>query len=312
MHILVTGGAGFIGGNLCSVLVHRGHEVRVLDDLSTGRRENIAGSGVDFREATLLDRSAVSDAARGVDAIVHLGALPSVPRSLRDPIASHHANATGTLHVLEAARSTGTHVIVASSSSVYGAVREMPKRESLPTRPMSPYAVSKLATEAYALAYGHSFGLPALAFRFFNVYGPLQSAGHAYAAVIPTFISAALIGESLPVFGDGEQSRDFTSVATVAAILAEAVERRVISDEPINLALGTTTTLNALIAELESLVGRVLPISRLPARSGEVRASSADPSSLKTHFPHVQPVSLRDGLGTTLDWFRQSTRSSST
>jgi UDP-glucose 4-epimerase len=182
----------------------------------------------------------------------------------------------------------------------------MPKVEAMPARPMSPYAVSKLATESYALAYGHSFDLPTLAFRFFNVYGPLQAAGHAYAAVIPTFIDAALAGRALPVFGDGEQSRDFTNVDTVASVLVDAVERRVVNDDPVNLALGTNTTLNALIAELETLFDTRLAIEQHPTRLGEVRASSADPSSLHALFPDVQPVSLRDGLTKTVGWFRQS------
>ena len=160
---------------------------------------------------------------RGVDAVVHLGAVPSVPRSIADPVTSHAANATGTVAVLEAARAEGdTHVIVASSSSVYGANPALPKREDLATFPLSPYAASKLATEAYALGYQHSFGLPVLAFRFFNVFGPLQAAGHAYAAVVPQFVSAALDGRPLTVHGDGEQSRDFTYVGTVCDVIADA------------------------------------------------------------------------------------------
>ena len=160
--------------------------------------------------------------------IVHLAALPSVPRSVLDPVASHHANATGTLEVLQAARRAGDlHVVVASSSSVYGANRELPKREGMRTAPISPYAVSKQATEAYAMSFGHTYGLPTLAFRFFNVYGPLQPAGHAYAAVVPAFVDAALRGVPLTIHGDGEQTRDFTNVGTVTRVLADAVTRTV-------------------------------------------------------------------------------------
>ena len=310
MTVLVTGGAGFIGANLVAALLDRGSSVRVFDDLSTGSVENLRGLEVEFVEASLLDQSRVRNALVGTSCVVHLGALPSVPRSLKDPVASHHANITGTLHVLEAAREQGTHVVVASSSSVYGATPGMPKRESMPTRPLSPYAVTKLATESYALAYGHSYGLPTLAFRFFNVYGPMQPADHDYAAVIPTFIEACLRGRPLPVFGDGEQSRDFTNVGTVTAVLADAVERRVVSDDPVNLAVGTNTTINALIAELEGLMGRTFTIARHPARMGDVRSSSADPSALNALFPDIEPVPLKAGLIETVAWFRtRATRS---
>ena len=201
MRVVVTGGAGFIGANLCRTLhdAPAVREVIALDDLSTGRRENLAGAetelvvGLDPRPPLLAK---VFD---GADAVVHLAARPSVPRSLADPVATHEANATGTVNVLEAARATGRpQVVVASSSSVYGANPQLPKREDMATMPASPYAASKLAEEAYTLAYGRSFGLPVLAFRFFNVFGPLQAADHAYAAVVPTFIARALAGRGRP------------------------------------------------------------------------------------------------------------------
>jgi UDP-glucose 4-epimerase len=234
--VVVTGGAGFIGANLGRELLSRPEidEVVAFDDLSTGNRANLAGTDVTLVEATILNPDALDRAFAGADAVVHLGALPSVPRSVKDPLASHHANATGTLEVLQAARRAGNlQVIVASSSSVYGANRELPKRESMRTAPLSPYAVSKQATESYALAFGHTYGLPTLAFRFFNVYGPLQPAGHAYAAVIPAFLDAALRGEPLTVHGDGEQTRDFTYVGTVARVITEAVVNRVHDPTPI-------------------------------------------------------------------------------
>ena len=211
-------------------------------------RANLDGLDVDLVEGSILDAAAVDDAIRGVDAIVHLAAVPSVPRSLADPVASHAANATGTVMILEAARAEGdVHVIVAGSSSVYGANPTLPKREDLATLPLSPYAASKLATEAYALSYQHSFGTPVLAFRFFNVFGPLQGAGHPYAAVVPCFVSAALEGRPVTVYGDGEQSRDFTYVGTVCDVIADAVERQVTDPNPVNLAFGNRTSLLELL-----------------------------------------------------------------
>ncbi|NQU36067.1 MAG: NAD-dependent epimerase/dehydratase family protein, partial [Actinobacteria bacterium] len=251
----------------------------------------------------ILDEAALAQAAAGVDAVVHLAALGSVPRSVKDPIASHHANATGTLMVLEAARREGAYVTGASSSSVYGSVPDLPRRENQPTRPMSPYAASKLATESYILAYGTSYGLPTLPFRFFNVYGPRQAAGHVYAAVIPVFIDAALRGEPLPLNGDGMQSRDFTFVDTVTWVLADAVHRKVTSDRPVNLAIGANVTLLDLIAELESMLGRELPIERRPDRVGDVKASQSEPVLLRDLFPGMPETKFEDGLRATLNWF---------
>ena len=245
MSIVVTGGAGFIGANLCRrAAPTQGDDVVVVDDLSTGDLENLRDLDVTLVEGTILDPEILDTAMQDADAVVHLAARPSVPRSIADPVASHLANATGTVEVLEAARRAGNlHVIVASSSSVYGANPTLPKREDLATMPLSPYAASKLATESYALAYQHSFGLPVLAFRFFNVFGPLQAAGHAYAAVVPAFVSAALEGRPLIVHGDGKQSRDFTYVDTVTEVIADAIARGVTSPSPVNLAFGTRTDL---------------------------------------------------------------------
>ena len=223
MNILITGGAGFIGANLARHALDRGHEVRILDDLSTGYVDNLAGLRVDFLQASLLDVEALREAVRGIDSIVHLGALGSVPRSMADPLTTHHANATGSLNVLEAARANGVeHVVCASSSSVYGMNPALPKHEREWVRPMSPYGVSKLASEQYTLAYQQSYGMATLAFRFFNVFGPLQRAGHVYAAAIPIFIDALLRGAPLPINGDGTQSRDFTYVDTVCAVIGRA------------------------------------------------------------------------------------------
>lgn len=309
MKVLITGGAGFIGSNLSRMLVDSGtvEEVRVLDDLSTGSRKNLDGIDVRFTEGTILDFDTVLAAAEGVDSIVHLGAIPSVPRSVANPRASHDANTTGTLNILEAARASGVdHVVVASSSSVYGSNPKLPKNEDDYTRPMSPYAVSKLATEGYALAYQSSYGLKTLAFRFFNVYGPGQSAGHAYAAVIPKFIDAALAGRPLDVHGDGTQSRDFTFVDTVCEVIGRAIAGKVFSPSPINLAFSTNTTLLELIGDLEAAIGHELERNHTDPRIGDVRASQADSSRVLDMFPAVSPVPLTAGLDATLAWYRKN------
>jgi len=310
--VVVTGGAGFIGANLCRRLTETAGIGRVvaLDDLSTGSRANLDGvGGVELVEGTILDADLLDRAFAGAGAVVHLAARPSVPRSLVDPVASHDVNATGTVRVLEAARSVGHPlVIVASSSSVYGANPHLPKHEELATAPVSPYAASKLATESYARAYAHSFGLPALAFRFFNVFGPLQAAGHAYAAVIPAFVSAALDGRPLTVHGDGRQTRDFTFVDTVTAVIADAVVRGVTHPGPVNLAFGSRTSLVEVIGLLEDILGTTLAVDHVEPRAGDVRDSQADQSRLRSLFPEVAPVTLEVGLRRTIEWFRAATR----
>ena len=305
MQVLVTGGAGFIGANLCRNLELAGHSVTAYDDLSTGASANLDGTATTLVVDTILDPDALSEAVEPADAVVHLAARPSVPRSLTDPVASHLANATGTVNVLEAARHDGRrHVICAGSSSVYGANPELPKHEGLATRPVSPYAASKLATEAYTLAYGHSYDLPTLAFRFFNVFGPLQAAGHAYAAVIPAFVDAALRGDALPVHGDGTQSRDFTFVETVCAVITDAVNRTVTHDLPVNLAYGTRTDLNTVVDLLRDQIGGHLTVEYGPSRAGDVPHSQADDSAIRSLFPDIEPVPLEIGLKTTVDWMR--------
>lgn len=295
MRVLVTGGAGFIGANLCRTLITRPEveSVTVLDDLSSGDRANVAGLGVDLVIGSILDKELVAGLTREATHVVHLAARPSVPRSVKDPVASHMVNATGTLQVLEACRAAGPgampHVILASSSSVYGDCPEPYKHEDLPTRPLSPYGASKLATEAYALAYAGSYGLPVLPFRFFNVYGPLQPAGHAYAAVIPAFMDAALRGRPLPIYGDGQQARDFTYVGSVASVLADAAVRRVTSSTPVNLAFGTRVSLISLKHTLETVLGRPVETEFLPARAGDIRESQASSRLLLERFPGCGP-----------------------
>ena len=223
MRLSITGGAGFIGSNLARAALDKGHQVTIIDNLSTGYPQNLEGVDVRFVYGSILDQQVLEDAVEGADSVIHLAALGSVPRSIADPMTTHSANATGTLAVLEAARASGVnHVVAASSSSVYGLNPALPKGEREWVRPMSPYAVSKLATEQYVLAYQESFDMKTMAFRFFNVYGPRQRPGHVYAAVIPVFLDSLLAGRPLPVNGDGSNSRDFTHVGTVCQVLLNA------------------------------------------------------------------------------------------
>jgi len=309
VHVLVTGGAGFIGANLCRALGADETVQRVLslDDLSTGRKANLDGVGrVELVEGSILDAGLLDEALEGIDAVVHLAARPSVPRSLADPVATHEANATGTLSVLEAVRRRSAdrrpQVVVASSSSVYGANPTMPKSEDLATVPLSPYGASKLAAEAYALAYARSFGLDVLVLRFFNVFGPLQAADHAYAAVVPLFLSAALEGRPLTVHGDGTQSRDFTFVGSVVAVVTDVLRRRVTHPGPVNLAFGSRVSLLELIEALEALVGHPLARRHTDPRPGDVSHSQADQRLLRALVPTVRPVPLDEGLRLTAAW----------
>jgi UDP-glucose 4-epimerase len=301
--IMVTGGAGFIGANLCRSLAERGDRVVALDDLSTGYATSLAGTGVQLVAGSVLDRDLLADAAGTATTIVHLAARPSVQRSIEDPLKSHDVNVTGTLNVLEAARLTGAHVILASSSSVYGDVEVPVKHEDLPTRPLSPYGAGKLAAEAYTLAYAATFQLPVLPMRFFNVYGPLQSSGHAYAAVIPAFIDAAMRGQTLVVNGDGLQTRDFTNVGTVVQTLTDAIDRQVTSATPVNLAFGTRTSVLDLTQLIGELLERPVTLRHGRERRGDIRESQASPVLLRRLFPGIEPLPLSAGLAQTIEWF---------
>lgn len=305
--VVVTGGAGFIGANLCRALAQEGKtEVVALDDLSTGRADNLAGvAGVDLVEGSILDPVALDEVLAGAGAVVHLAALPSVARSIDDPLSTHQVNATGTLNVLEAAvRAGGPQVVMASSSSVYGANRDLPAREDAAPQPLSPYAASKLAAEGYAMAYSRVFGLPVLTFRLFNVFGPLQRADHAYAAVVPIFVTAALRGEALPVHGDGRQTRDFTYVGSVVAVLVDALRRRVTAPGPVNLAFGGRSSVLDVAELVGTILGRPLPLAHREARPGDVRDSQADQTRLRGLFSTLDPVPLAEGLALTVEWFR--------
>ncbi len=306
MLVLVTGGAGFIGSTVVDRLLRDlpGASVRVLDDLSTGRRANLAGADAELIVGSVTDRGTVASAMAGVDAVLHLAAIGSVPLSIDDPVRCHAVNVTGTVEVLQAAREVGAQVVFASSSAVYGTNPATPISEDEWTAPLSPYAASKLAAEAYVLAYGHSYGLPTLAFRFLNVYGPRQAADHPYAAVIPKFTDAGLRGRPLPIHGDGQQTRDFVHVDTVARILCRAVAERTGHPAPVNLAGGASISMLALVDQLSAVLPEPPRVRHEPPRAGDVRHSLADVRRLRELFPGVTQVPLADGLARTADWFR--------
>ncbi|XAS77646.1 NAD-dependent epimerase/dehydratase family protein [Dermatophilaceae bacterium Sec6.4] len=304
--ILVTGGAGFIGSNFTRTALDAGHRVRVLDDLSSGLRENLDGLDVELVIGSLTDPEVVLSAVRGVDSIVHLGAIGSVPLSVADPVRCNDVNVNGTMAVMQAARSAGIeHIVFFSSSAVYGANPASPAGEREWVAPMTPYGVSKLAGEQYLLAAQQSYNLQTLVFRPFNVYGPGQRADHAYAAVIPAFLDAALAGRPLRVEGDGEQTRDFCFVSTVCRLLLAAVERRVSHPEPVNLAYSTQTSINDLVAAVGRAVGVSTHVDFAAARIGDVKHSRAANDSLLRLFPEVTPETLDEGLAATVAWWRR-------
>lgn len=314
MDVLISGGAGFIGSHVCRALrrSRTTDRIVVLDDLSTGFEQNLSGvADVELVVGSILDEELVRRLVARVGAVVHLAAIPAVARSVENPRASHDANVTGTMVILDAAREQGTHTIVASSSSVYGRGVAMPTAEDHPTRPVSPYAASKLAAESYALAYARSFEMPVLVFRFFNVFGPFQRADHAYAAVIPAFVSAALAGRPLTIHGDGTQTRDFTYINDVTSVIADALVRTVTADQAVNLAFGTRTSLLSLVTMLEALLGRPVARTNDPTRPGDVRDSQADSTTLRSLFPSISPTPLREGLQATIDWFSEAAAAAS-
>lgn len=304
---LVTGGAGFIGSNIVRELLARGERVRVLDSFATGRRENLADllDRLDLREADIRDLVAIRPAFGGVDYVLHQAAIPSVPRSVKDPVTTTEANVNGTLHVLMAAQEAGVkRVVMASSSSVYGANPELPKRESMRLLPISPYAASKLANEGYAAAFTHVYGLETVCLRYFNVFGPRQDPTSQYAAVIPLFISALLRGERPTIFGDGEQSRDFTHVANVVEANLRAATASGGSGGAYNIACGERATLNELVRYLNEILGTGIEPIYLQERAGDVKHSLADISAAKEAFGYVPVVGFREGLERVAGWYK--------
>jgi len=304
---VVTGGAGFIGSHLVQRLVADGAEVTVIDDLSTGRRENLAGVSVAIAERDLA-RDAVTDLLGEVDVVFHLAAVPSVPRSVREPMRSHEAAATGTLRLLDAAREAGVRTFVnSSSSSVYGDVASPPMRESMPTVPRSPYAVAKLAAEGYTRVFAQLHGMRTVSLRYFNVFGPRQPADSAYAAVIASFARRLLTGEAPLIYGDGKQTRDFTGVANaVLATLQAGAAERPLAGEVINIGTGTRTSLlelARLMAEACSAPG-IRP-EFAPARAGDVPHSQADWSRARELIGYSPVATLEQGLEETIAYYRR-------
>jgi UDP-N-acetylglucosamine/UDP-N-acetyl-alpha-D-glucosaminouronate 4-epimerase len=309
--VLVTGGGGFIGSHLAAALLERGHRVRVLDNFATGRRTNVLrlGEEIELIEGDIQSYERASKAAAGCEVVFHQAALPSVPRSVQDPLTSNATNVIGTLNVLLAARDHGVRrVICASSSSVYGpGGGTAAKREDQPAVPISPYATAKLAGESYARSFHTVYGLETVALRYFNVFGPRQDPTSQYAAVIPNFITALLDGERPVIFGDGEQSRDFTYVANVieANLLAMDADAAV-AGQAFNVACGEGVTLNRLVAELRELLGSdVKPIYAAP-RAGDIRHSLADLSHAREKLGYEPTVHLREGLKKTIAHFRSA------
>ena len=300
--VLVTGGAGFIGSHLCDQLIAAGHQVVALDDLSTGRVENIAhlagNANFAFVRGSILDAALLQTAMDGAVYVFHQAAIASVPRSVKDPLATHEANATGTLRVLLAARQAGVqHVVFASSSSVYGDTPTLPKREDMPLKPLSPYAVSKLASEAYCAAFTECYGLQTTALRYFNVYGPRQDPNSEYAAVIPKFIRAATGGQPLTIYGDGLQTRDFTYVKDVVAANIFAAAHGLTGS--FNVGRGDTVTINALAELVLRATRSSSTVTHLPARPGDIYASQSDPGRL-SQAGFVLRTTLAEGIARTL------------
>ena len=305
MIIGVTGGAGFIGSNLTKRLEGSGHEIVVLDNFVSGKKSNLEGSRAKIIEADLQDKASVAKFVSQVEAVVHLGALGSVPRSIEDPMNSFGSNVIGTLNLLEEVRNKNIHLIFSSSSSVYGRNIKSPKSELEWLTPLSPYAATKLSCEALILSYANSYNLKTLVFRLFNVFGPFQSADHAYAAVIPKWGLAALKNEKIVIYGDGEQSRDFTYVDTVTEVIENALLNKVTSDFPVNLALGRAFSLNSLLHKFQEYFGE-LTLDYQPPRKGDIRDSLSDPSNLKKLFPKITEIDFDNSLRKTLDWVTET------
>jgi UDP-glucose 4-epimerase len=302
----VTGGAGFIGSHLVDELLRRGSSVRVVDDFSTGRRENLPASGrVEVIEGDIADPAVARRAAAGASFVLHQAAIPSVPRSVEDPAASHHANVDGTLHLLIAARDAGVkRVVFAGSSSVYGNAPVLPKREDMPPRPLSPYALQKLVGEEYCRLFTELYGLETVVTRYFNVFGPRQSPGSPYSGVISLFIDAMLAGQAPRIHGDGGQTRDFTYVDDVVQGVLLAAERPGVAGRVLNVAAGGRVSLLDLMHALQSILATTVDPILGPPRAGDVRDSVADISEARRLLGFAPKTTFVDGLRQTVEWFR--------
>ena len=309
MKILVTGGAGFIGSHLCTALLQRGHSVRVLDDLSSGKRENLAHvkDDVELLVGDCADPDVARQAARGIEIVYHEGAMPSVARSVNDPLASHRANATATLSMLVAARDAGVRrFMYAGSSSVYGDAKTLPKREDMATCPLSPYAAGKAAGETYLRIFAELYKMETLTLRYFNVFGPRQDPGSPYSGVISLFATSLLTGKTPVIYGDGSQSRDFTYVDNVVQgnLLALRVKGPLVG-QAVNVATGHRVTLKQLLAAMAKRLGAPARAVYKPGRPGDIRHSLADIRRAQKLLGYKPIVDFETGLGRTLDWYAQ-------
>jgi UDP-glucose 4-epimerase len=308
---LVTGGAGFIGSNLVEALTKQGHRVRVLDNLSTGKRENLTelSGSIELIEGDITLVEDVERAVRGVDVVFHQAAIPSVPKSIQDPLSSNRASVDGTLHVLLAARQAGVRrVIFASSSSIYGNQEpNLPKVETMTPQPISPYGVAKLAAERYCQVFYQVYGLETVCLRYFNVFGPRQDPESMYAAVIPRFVTALLKDSQPVIYGDGRQTRDFTYVGNVVAgnLLAAECPVEKVAGEVFNLAAGGQTSLNTLVEMLHEVIGTDIPARYDEPRPGDILHSLADVGKAKRQFGYQPSEALIDGLRETVAWYRE-------
>lgn len=303
---LVTGGAGFIGSNLCEKLIGKGFRVRVLDNLSTGKEENMNSfiKSAEFIKGDIRDKLAVERAVRGVEYVIHLAALGSVPRSIEDPATTHEVNATGTLNILTAAKDAGVkRVVYASSSSVYGDTPVLPKQEDMFPTPLSPYAVSKLSGEYYCKVFHHVYGLETIALRYFNVYGPQQDPTSQYAAVIPKFISSILKNQSPVIYGDGEQTRDFTFVDDCNQANIKACFAGDSTGRHFNVGYGSRVSINKLFQKIRALTNKKIEPSYLPQRRGDVRDSLADVSKAMEMLSYQPEFDIDAGIERTVRWY---------
>jgi nucleoside-diphosphate-sugar epimerase len=308
---LITGVAGFIGSNLAEALLERGETVRGVDNFATGKRENLATlKGLDLVEGDITDAALMKRALRGVDYVLHHAAIPSVPRSVADPIGCHHANATGTLVTLEAARHARSvkRFVYAASSSAYGDTPTLPKIETMPVQPLSPYAVAKLAGEHYVATYARLYDLATVRLRYFNIFGPRQDPENQYAAVIPKFSQCALRGEAPPIFGDGLQSRDFTYVGNAVDANLLACTAPNVSGELMNIACGTRFSLLELVQAINSILGTHVSPKLHPARPGDVRDSQADITKARTLLGYHAAIDFHEGLRRTIAAMQKAPR----
>jgi nucleoside-diphosphate-sugar epimerase len=300
--VLVTGGAGFIGSNLVRELLERGDDVRVLDNFSTGNRRNIDGLDVEIVEGELRSYERVHNAVRGVETVFHLGALGSVPRSVQDPLTSSAVNIEGTLNVLLAARDEGiTRVVFTSSSSIYGASNPLPLKEAMPPDPISPYGVAKLAAERYCVSFSRVYDLETVVLRYFNVFGPRQDPASQYAAVVPLFATAIAAGEPVTIFGDGEQSRDFTFVDNVVTATADAGSAVQANGQIMNVAASSPASVNTLADTIGALLGKDVEKRYAAVRPGDIRDSFADISEAKRLIGFEPRIGLEEGLRRTIE-----------